>query len=70
MTSPITEKITFNKLHAAGKSAALDLNTKTGQLICRASKSANGDLGNGSPGAPYGDDWVRIVETKNGELSV
>lgn len=69
-TMTTAAKRMFDGLHKSGKSAALDINLKTGELICNATKSVSGEMGNGTPGIPYTDDWMRIIETKSGVLFV
>jgi len=59
----------FWALHALGRSAALDLNTETGELICRHSVSDTGAEGLAAPGQPHSDCWCRVVCTDRGALA-
>jgi hypothetical protein len=58
----------FWRLHDLGRSAALDLNTETGEVVCMASISSAGAEGLGTPGQPYSACWVRVVSTMSGVL--
>ncbi len=66
MTTAITK---FWALANAGKSAALDININTGELVVRCTVSATGAQGNGAAPATYGDDWARIVSSDRGQVS-
>jgi hypothetical protein len=59
----------FWKLAEAGKSAALDINIKTGELLLQASKSKTGEIGNGTPAIPFSDDWARILLSNKGTIT-
>lgn len=66
--SPRAAVARFWRLHALGRSAALDINTETGALVCRASVSDSGAEGLGAPGQPYSECWLRVVATTSGVL--
>jgi len=53
----------FQKL---GKSAALDVNNKTGEMVCLYTKSGAGADGNGTPPQTYSSDWTRICLSDKG----
>jgi len=59
----------FWRLHELGRSAALDINTETGELACLATISDSGAEGLGTPGQPYSDCWTRVVQTSSGSLA-
>jgi hypothetical protein len=67
-SSPRSAVARFWRLHDQGRSAALDINTETGELVCMASVSDSGAEGLGTPAAPYSDCWLRLVTTTCGEL--
>lgn len=58
----------FWELIGAGKSAALDVSTETGEMVARFSKSAEGAEGNGTPPIPYTDAWARVMVGLNGQV--
>ena len=58
----------FWKLQSAQKSCALDINSKTGELALRATKSNTGEIGNGTPPVEYTENWSRIILCLNGVL--
>lgn len=58
----------FWRLHELGRSAALDINTETGELACLATISDSGAEGLGTPSQPYSDCWTRVVQTNKGSL--
>jgi hypothetical protein len=59
----------FWMLANAGKSAALDIDTNTGELAVRCTRSSAGVEGNGYPPACYTDDWARVVICINGKVT-
>lgn len=59
----------FWHLASAGKSAALDIHTQTGELQARFTRSANGAAGNGAPPATMGDVWARVVACADGIIT-
>lgn len=60
----------FWRLASSGKSAALDINTQTGELLVQASRNLDtGAEGNGAPGVPYTGSWRRIILSTCGALS-
>lgn len=60
----------FWRLATTNKSAALDINTLTGQLVVQATKNLDtGAVGIGTPGEPYTVDWERIILSTRGVLS-
>jgi len=59
----------FWSLAMASKSAALDINTKTGELAVRCTRSASGDEGNGTPPACMTSDWARLMTSDKGVIS-
>jgi len=59
----------FWMLANAGKSAALDINTITGEMAVRCTRSAEGVEGKGAPPACYTDDWARVVICINGKVT-
>lgn len=58
----------FWRLHGLGRSAALDVNTETGEMVCLATISDSGAEGLGEPGQPYSECWLRVVSTTRGVL--
>jgi hypothetical protein len=66
--SPRAAIARFWRLHELGRSAALDINTETGELACLATISDSGAEGLGTPGQPYSDCWTRVVQTNKGSL--
>ena len=57
----------FWQLAAEGKSAALDINIKTGELACQYSQNVKtGAEGNGTPGIPDTADYMRIIVCEKG----
>jgi hypothetical protein len=59
----------FWALASAGKSAALDINTKTGELTVRCTRGAAGDEGNGEAPGTMSDDWARIMTASRGTVT-
>lgn len=59
----------FWDLAEAGKSAALDINDESGDLVCRFTKSVTGEEGNGVAPIEYTDQWIRVAVLKNGEVT-
>ena len=53
----------------AGKSAALDIDTNTGELAVRCARNSAGVEGNGYPPACCTDDWARVVICINGKVT-
>lgn len=59
----------FDLLHTGAK-AALDVNLKTGEVACLATKNdQTGAIGVGTPGTPYTADWTRVAACADGKLS-
>lgn len=58
----------FWKLVGNCRSAALDINTKTGELALRCTHSKTGELGLGTPPTVMSDDWARIVASDKGTI--
>jgi hypothetical protein len=59
----------FWMLADAGKSAALDINTITGDLAVRCTRSLAGVEGKGTPPACGTDAWARVMSCINGEVT-
>jgi hypothetical protein len=59
----------FWSVAEAGKSCALDINSQTGELVFRATKSGSGEIGNGTPPIPMTDNWVRLMVCIKGVVS-
>lgn len=66
--SSIAVVIKFWQLHREKKSAAIDLNIKTGEIVCRCTHSIDDVYGNGTPPISFTDDWLRINLTLKGVL--
>jgi len=58
----------FWRLHDQGRSAALDICSETGELVCIASISDSGAEGLSEPAPPHSDCWIRVIATIRGEL--
>lgn len=58
----------FWRLAGERKSAALDVNTKSGEMTVRRSVSSEGIEGEGVVPATYSDDWARIVTSVQGMI--
>lgn len=59
----------FFQLMKDGKQAALDCKVKGGKVVCQASHNlTTGAWGEGTPGQPYGSDWIRIAQCANSQL--
>lgn len=59
----------FWALAGAGKSAALDINTATGELAVRCTRNAAGDEGNGAAPACMSDAWARLMTSDKGTIT-
>lgn len=59
----------FWALATDNKSVALDINTKTGEMTVRCTRSAAGVEGNGAPPTCMSDDWARIMTSNKGVIS-
>lgn len=72
MTTATTSAIqvkTFFDLLSTGAKAALDVNLKTGDVVCLATKNEQtGAVGVGTPGMPYTADWTRVAACADGKL--
>lgn len=71
MSSSHTTQISkFWQLQKAGRSVALDINTKTGELAARYSVSLpDGVEGNGTPPTLMGDEWRRVMSCTRGVVN-
>ena len=60
----------FHVLRQQNKSAALDIHDQTGELVCRFTISNSQDKieGNGTPPIPFSENWLRIIECREGVL--
>lgn len=59
----------FRLLQKTKKSAALDINSETGELVVRCTKSTAGEEGNGTPPIPFTDKWERIMVCNKGVVT-
>lgn len=60
MNTNLKHILTYQDLLAAGKNAELHYNIKTYEIVCRHTISDTGQLGSGTPPAPYTNDWIVI----------
>ncbi len=67
-SSPRSAVARFWRLHDQGRSAALDICSETGEMVCIATISDSGAEGLGKPAAPHSECWLRVVTTTCGEL--
>ena len=55
----------FKELACAGRKVALDINTRTGEVVARYTKSIAGAEGVGSLPQTYTDEWERVMTHEN-----
>lgn len=61
----------FFKAVIQGLQAGLDVNVSNGEALCQMSISADGlREGQGTPGVPFSDQWVRVASCKDRALSL
>jgi len=58
----------FWRLAEDKKSAAMDVNLKTGEFAVLCTKSVHGVEGNGYAPEPWTDDWVRLAVSYSGSV--
>lgn len=58
----------FCELFRMGRSAALDVDTITGEIYCACTRPFHGESGKGTPPAVWGGAFRRIAEFRNGEF--
>lgn len=51
-------------LYRLGRKVALDVNRKTGEVVCMYTRPMGGAKGEGSVPMPYTDDWVRVMNSE------
>ena len=51
-------------LYRLGRKVALDVNRKTGEVVCMCTRPVGGAKGVGSVPMPYTDDWVRVMNSE------
>lgn len=67
-TSAANVKQFFDLLNSGAK-AALDVNLRTGEVFCQATKNLQtGAIGMGTPGIPFTDQWTRVAACADGKL--